>query len=66
MYTFVKRTPPANLMTFDMAAREYAPQAVAHEHAAQALDKMNDPTYVEAARVLAAYDHRRRRRLRRG
>jgi hypothetical protein len=55
MYTFVKRTAlPANLMTFDMASREYCTVKRSRTNTPlQALDKMNDPTYVEAARVLA-------------
>jgi hypothetical protein len=55
MYTFVKRTAlPANLMTFDMASREYCIVKRSRTNTPlQALDVMNDPTYVEAARVLA-------------
>jgi hypothetical protein len=57
MYTFVKRTAlPANLMTFDMASREYCTVKRSRTNTPlQALDKLNDPTYVEAARVLAEH-----------
>ncbi|MDQ3439045.1 MAG: DUF1553 domain-containing protein, partial [Planctomycetota bacterium] len=57
MYTFVKRTAlPANLMTFDMASREYCTIKRSRTNTPlQALDKMNDPTYVEAARMLAEH-----------
>ncbi len=57
MYTFIKRTAgPANMMAFDMTTREYCVVKRSRTNTPlQALDVMNDPTYVEAARVLAAH-----------
>ncbi|MGB7159928.1 MAG: DUF1553 domain-containing protein [Tepidisphaeraceae bacterium] len=57
LYTFIKRTAgPANMMAFDMTTREYCIVKRSRTNTPlQALDGLNDPTYVEAARVLAAH-----------
>jgi hypothetical protein len=55
VYTFLKRTAaPANQMVWDMPSREFCLVKRSRTNTPlQALNVMNDPTYVEASRVLA-------------
>jgi hypothetical protein len=57
LYTFLKRTAaPANMMVWDMPSREYCVIKRSRTNTPlQALDVMNDTTYVEAARELAEH-----------
>lgn len=56
LYTFIKRTaPPPNMMIFDASSRdECAVEGIRTNTPLQALVMMNDPTVLEASKVLAA------------
>ncbi|HIG16104.1 MAG TPA: DUF1553 domain-containing protein, partial [Candidatus Handelsmanbacteria bacterium] len=55
LYTFWRRTvPPPSMMNFDNAGREVCTVSVARTNTPlQAMNLLNDPTFVETARVLA-------------
>jgi hypothetical protein len=57
LYMFWKRTAnPPNMTVFDMPSREYCVLKRSRtDTPLQALDLMNDPTYLEASRVLAEH-----------
>ncbi|HZK82486.1 MAG TPA: DUF1553 domain-containing protein, partial [Humisphaera sp.] len=57
LYMFWKRTAtPPNMTVFDMPSREYCVMKRSRtDTPLQALDLMDDPTYVEASRVLAEH-----------
>jgi hypothetical protein len=57
LYTFWKRTAtPPNMTVFDMPSREYCVLKRSRtDTPLQALDLMNDPTYLESSRVLAEH-----------
>jgi hypothetical protein len=57
LYTFWKRTAaPPNLLLFDMPSREYCVMKRSRtDTPLQALDVLNDPTYMEASRKMAEH-----------